>query len=214
MEAFAAQVGTSRQMLLRWLNGEFFSAKQILRTARSREGCSYTQKKVNQPLSGRSRRLSLRNNCVNSACGPLLSPDTLKSAMASPPSAKPRTLLDNQVSFKRLDTVSEIAKEAIKWGGLVAIAYFGYSSVVVLAGTTTSANIGIRLLGSLTVNRGLVALLTGSGWAYGLGQRSLRRKNIERVVPLKNELERIIDPKRTSSNLTPRGTTPPKKGKR
>lgn len=64
------------------------------------------------------------------------------------------------------------------------------------------------------VNRGIVALLAGSGWAFGLAQRSLRRKNIERLVPLKNDLEKVIDPKRTSSNHTSRGMTPPKKGKR
>lgn len=139
---------------------------------------------------------------------------TFVTAMASPPSPKPRTVLDNQLSFKRLDTVSELIKEAMKWGSLVTIAYFGYMSVEVLAGSTTSANIGIRVLGSLTFNRGVVALLTGSGWAYGLGQRSVRRKNIERTVPAKNELERLIDPNRTSSNLTSRGTTPPRKGKR
>src|SRR5438067_322025 len=131
--------------------------------------------------------------------------------MASPPSAKPRTVLDNQLSFKRLDTVSEIVKEAIKWGCLVVIAYFGYMCVEVLAGTSTSANIGIRVLGNVTFNKGVVALLTGSGWAYGLGQRSVRRKNIERIIPAKNELERLVDPKRTSSNLTSRGTTPQKK---
>src|SRR4051812_26788513 len=128
--------------------------------------------------------------------------------MASPPSAKPRTVLEDQLSFKRLDTVSEIIKEAMKWGSLVAIAYFGYMSVEVLAGTTTSANIGIRILGNVTFNKGVVAVLMGSGWAYGLGQRSVRRKNIERIVPAKNELERLVDPNRTSSNLTSRGTTP------
>lgn len=83
-----------------------------------------------------------------------------------------------------------------------------------LAGLTTSANIGVRLAGNVTVSRGIITLLTGSGWAYGVAQRSLRRKNIERLVPLKNELEKVIDKKRTSSNLTQRGTTPPRKGKR
>jgi hypothetical protein len=135
--------------------------------------------------------------------------------MASSPSPKPpRTLLDNQLSFKRLDTALGMCSELFKWAGLVAIAYMGYRSAAVLAGQSTSANIGVRLLGNLTVNRGIIALLTGSGWAYGLAQRSLRRKHIERNVPLKNELEKVIDKNRTSSNLTPRGTTPPKKGKR
>ena len=134
--------------------------------------------------------------------------------MASPlPTKPPRTVLDNQLSFKRLDTISEIVKEAIKWGCLVAIAYIGYMSIAALAGKSTSANLAVRILGSLTANRGIIALLTAGGWAYGLGQRRARRKHIERIVPLKNKLEQIIDPDRTSSNLTPKGTTPPKKGR-
>ena len=134
--------------------------------------------------------------------------------MASSPSPPPRTVLDNQLSFKRLDTALEFWRVLVQWGTVAFLGFMAYRSVSVLAGMTTSANIGVRLFGNLMVNRGIVALLAGSGWAFGLAQRSLRRKNIERLVPLKNDLEKVIDPKRTSSNLTSRGTTPPKKGKR
>ncbi|OLE76904.1 hypothetical protein AUG19_01880 [archaeon 13_1_20CM_2_54_9] len=135
--------------------------------------------------------------------------------MASSPSpTPPRTVLDNQLSFKRLDTALEFWRVLVQWGTVAFLGYMAYRSVSALAGVTTSANIGVRLFGNLMVNRGIVALLAGSGWAFGLAQRSLRRKNIERLVPLKNDLEKVIDPKRTSSNLTSRGTTPPKKGKR
>jgi hypothetical protein len=135
--------------------------------------------------------------------------------MASPPSAKPpRTLLDTQLSFKRWDTISEICKELIKWASLVFIAYLGYRSIEVLAGKSTFADIALRIIGNIKVSDGIIFFLTGSGWAYGLGQRSLRRKHIERTVSAKNELERILDKNRTSSNLTQKGTTPPQKGKR
>jgi hypothetical protein len=135
--------------------------------------------------------------------------------MASPPSAQPpRTMLDAQLSFKRWDTISEICKELIKWVSLVLIAYLGYRSIEVLAGKSTFADIGLRVIGNLKVSDGVLFFLTGSGWAYGLGQRSLRRKHIERTVPLKNELERVIDKNRSSSDLTQKGTTPPQKGKR
>jgi hypothetical protein len=134
--------------------------------------------------------------------------------MASPPSPRPpRTLLDNQLSFKRLDTALEMFSVLVKWSALVAIAYLGYLSIGQLAGRSTFADIGVRVLGNLKVSDGIITLLAGSGWAYGLGQRSLRRKSIERLVPHKNELEKVFDKKRTSSNLTPRGTTP-QKGKR
>jgi hypothetical protein len=113
-----------------------------------------------------------------------------------------------------MDTALEFWRVLVQWATIGFLGYMGYRSVVVLAGVSTSANIAVRLAGNLTVSRGIITLLTGSGWAFGLAQRSLRRKNIERVVPLKNDLEKVLDPKRTSSNLTSRGTTPPKKGKR
>lgn len=129
------------------------------------------------------------------------------------PEKPPRTLLDYQLSFKRLDTLSTIVCDLIKWSALVGIAYMMYVSVARLAGQVTFADIGINVIGNLKVSGGVISVLGGSGWAYGLAQRSLRRRHIERTAPLKNKLERIIDSKRTSSDLTSRGTTPPKKGK-
>jgi hypothetical protein len=137
------------------------------------------------------------------------------TAMASTPSLKPpRTEADYALSFKKWDTLSELVGQVIKWGGLCFIAYMGYKTVGVLAGKGTFADIAVRLIANAKVSKGIILLLTGSGWAYGLGQRSLRRKNIERLVPAKNAREKELDPKRTSSNLTGRGTTPPSKRRR
>jgi hypothetical protein len=134
--------------------------------------------------------------------------------MGSTPSPKPsETELRYLLSFRKWDTFAELVRSAIQWGALVGIFYIFYKDLDVLAGRSTFAQIGINLLGNLKVSRGIIALLTGSGWVYGLGQRSLRRKNIERLAPAKNEVEKRIDKNRTSSNLTSRGTTP-KKGKR
>ncbi|HEY6243707.1 MAG TPA: hypothetical protein VIX17_07170 [Pyrinomonadaceae bacterium] len=134
--------------------------------------------------------------------------------MADTPLQKPpRTVLDNQLSFKKLDTVAELGRELIKWSALVLLGYWGYRCVAVMAGTITFADIAVRILGNLTVSKGIIALLTGSGWVYGLAQRSLRRRFVERNAKTKNDLERVIDPKRTSSNLSSKGTTPAK-GKR
>jgi len=131
--------------------------------------------------------------------------------MDSPP--PPRTVLDNQLSFKKWDTLVLLVGQLIKWGALVLIAFRGFGALEVFAGKTTFADLGFRFLGNLTVSRGIISLFTTSGWVYGLGQRSLRRRNIERIVPDKNELERILDKNRTSSNLSKKGTTPPPKKK-
>jgi hypothetical protein len=133
--------------------------------------------------------------------------------MASSHSSKlPRTELEYHLAFKRWDAFTELGGKLIQWSGLVAIAYCAYLSSVALAGKTTLAEIGVKVLGNLTVSRAIISLLAGSGWAYGLGQRRLRRRNIERLGTAKNELERRLDKKRTSSNLTSKGTTP-KRGK-
>lgn len=131
-------------------------------------------------------------------------------AMAIPPSRKPtRTELDFQLSFKRLDTFSVVVRDLIKWGGLAFLGYCGYLVVATLAGKTTLADIGIRFLANVKVSDGIILLLIGGGWAYGLGQRQLRRRHIERIVKSKNELEMLLDSKRTSSELTEKGTTRP-----
>jgi hypothetical protein len=131
--------------------------------------------------------------------------------MAKPPS---RTTVDNAVieahlRAKRIDSFTVIVRDSIKWGGLAVLGYWMYKSVVVLAGQTTYADIGFRILGNIKVSDGILYLFGVSGWVFGIGQSQLRRKNIKRTVPAKNALERIIDPNRTSSNLTDSGTTQP-----
>jgi len=130
--------------------------------------------------------------------------------MATPPSKKPaRTELDYGLSFKRLDTFSVIIRDVIKWGGIAYLGRCTYLVIAVLAGKSTFADIGIRFLANVKVSDGIIALLIGGGWAYGFGQRQLRRRHIKHIENSKNELERLLDPKRTSSNLTDKGTTRP-----
>jgi len=130
------------------------------------------------------------------------------------PSTPPKSDQEYLLSLKKWDTIGDLGRYVIQWTGLVLIAYFFYRTFDSFAGRNTFAEIGIKILGKITVSRGIVSLLTASGWVYGLGQRSLRRRNIERLAPAKNKVERLLDSHRTSSDLTSRGTTPPRKGKR
>jgi hypothetical protein len=131
---------------------------------------------------------------------------------SSPPLKPPKTELDYQLSFRKWDTLAEWGNKLIQWSAVVVIAYFGFRTFDALAGRNTFAEFGIKVLGNITVNRAILSFVTASGWVFGLGQRNLRRRNIERLSREKNELERRLDPKRTSSNLTKKGTTP-KKGR-
>lgn len=118
-------------------------------------------------------------------------------------------VLNAHLRAKRIDSFTVIVRDVIKWGGIAILGYFGYKCIAIMAGRSTYADIGIRILGNLKVSDGIIYLFGASGWVYGMGQRQLRRKNIKRTVPAKNALERIIDPNRTSSNLTDKGTTQP-----
>ena len=130
--------------------------------------------------------------------------------MATSPSERPpRTELDYRLSFKKTDAVTVVLRDIIKWGALVLFGRYAYLSIASLSGHNTFADIGIRFLGNLKVSDGILYVLVGGGWTYGWGQRQLRRRHIKRVVKSKNELEKIIDRKRTSSNLTEKGTTRP-----
>jgi hypothetical protein len=87
--------------------------------------------------------------------------------------------------------------------------FFVYKSVVALAGKETLASLGMSVFGNVKVSDGILYVLTGSGLVYGLGQRSLRRRTIKRLTPRSIDLERKLDPGRTSSGLTSKGTTRP-----
>lgn len=133
--------------------------------------------------------------------------------MAEKPSKPERTILDAGVSFKRWDTANSIATTLIKWVVLAWIFWTFKDDIGFLAGKITFADIVIRVLGNVKVSRGILALFMGSGWIYGLGERALRRRHIKRVTTTKNDLERLIDANRTSSQLTSKGTTPSQRKK-
>jgi hypothetical protein len=102
-----------------------------------------------------------------------------------------------------------IVNNLIRWGGLVMISYFGFLSAGALAGHHTFADIGIRVLADVRVSEAVAWIFGGSGVAYGMRQRKLRRDTVERLANRNIELEKRLDPNRTSSQLTPRGDTRP-----
>ncbi len=95
----------------------------------------------------------------------------------------------------------------IKYGALVAIFYFGYLSVLALAGKYTFADIGISLLGDVNISVTLAWIFGVGGVFYGMRQRKVRKDTVERLQGRIQSLETQIDHKRTTSQLTPRGDT-------
>lgn len=105
------------------------------------------------------------------------------------------------------ESFTKIAVTLIRYGGVVAIVFFIYKCVDCLAGKETVANFAMDMIGSIKVNQWVaysLAALT-SGWA--VGERTLRRRRTANLSKRITELEKLIDPRRSSSMLPPSGTT-------
>jgi hypothetical protein len=113
------------------------------------------------------------------------------------------------VQLRWLDILATVVQLGIPWGAACFIAYMVFRSVDALAGKVTLAELGANLVGNVRINEAVAWILASLFGLYGLNERRLRRKHIERLAPQISELESRLDPNRTSSRLTPRGTTRP-----
>lgn len=113
------------------------------------------------------------------------------------------------VQIRVLEIVHTAVQLGIRWGALIWIVSLASSAISALAGKHTFADIGIRVLANVSISEGTAYVFGCVGISYGLLQRHLRRNEIQRLAPRIQELERQIDPKRSSSALMPRGTTRP-----
>lgn len=100
--------------------------------------------------------------------------------------------------------LSKIIIEIIRYGAIVACFYFLQQMVHDLAGKQTAAKINVDIMTEVFA----VAFGIG-GIAYGRRQRKLRRDKTEYLQNRIQSLEKLVDPKRSSSRLTPRGETRP-----
>jgi hypothetical protein len=75
-----------------------------------------------------------------------------------------------------------------------------------LAGKQTFANIGISMLFD---SRVLGIIFGGGGILYGVAQRKLRQGTVKKFQPRIQQLEKLIDSKRSTSRLTAIGETNP-----
>lgn len=112
--------------------------------------------------------------------------------------------------FSQTQAWALISVSALKWGATAWIAYCFYLSVLALAGKTTIAEIAARFVANIGISQSLAWLLSGGGVAYGIRERKLRQKTVKRLQTRIQDLEKRIDPKRSSSELTPLGETHPR----
>lgn len=113
------------------------------------------------------------------------------------------------LQWKKLDVVDNALHLIIPWSFLLAIAVVVYRGIDVLAGKTTMAQIGMSFIGDIKVSNALSYLFGAGGFGYGIKERRLRHKKTAGLTAYSAELERKIHSERTSSGLTPEGTTRP-----
>lgn len=128
--------------------------------------------------------------------------------------SKTKAQLEAEVaSLRRAKAVSGVIvllRTLIIACSVVACFYFTTSTIKELAGKETWADIGIHLLGSLTVSVRLAWILTVSGVFWAILERKLRQRVIRRMSGRVAEFERQLDPERSSSRLTQSGDTNPR----
>jgi hypothetical protein len=111
--------------------------------------------------------------------------------------------------LRTTDGLAGVTVTLIKWGAVVLVAHELREIVVALAGKITLADIGIKVFGNFAVSEALAWVLGIGSASYGLFQNKLRKDVVQRLQGRIQQLERQRDPRRSSSELTPRGDTRP-----
>ena len=93
--------------------------------------------------------------------------------------------------------------------GLGAV-YYLRDIFSVLAGETTKLAFELSLLADVKLVLTLAIALTGGAVAWGAIERWLRYRKVEALQGRIRELELRIDPRRTTSGLTPKGQANPR----
>jgi hypothetical protein len=129
--------------------------------------------------------------------------------MAILPSETANRVERSRLAFKKYDGLFSTIKLLIKYGTILGCVRYVYLAIAVLAGKATFADVGVKVLGNISISHGVCYALASGGILYGLGERQMRRRNIKRIGSLKNKYEEMLDLHRSSSGLTETGTTRP-----
>lgn len=103
----------------------------------------------------------------------------------------------------------DLAKDVVKYGTWLGLAYFGVQAIGTLAGKDTEAVFMLSYLTSSESDYGLPWLVAFAGVVFGYVQRRLRLRKTEYFQGRVRELEMRLDPGRSSSGLLANGETAP-----
>lgn len=121
--------------------------------------------------------------------------------------------LEYKLQFKKWDTGLRLGLAVIKYGAFCFIVWRLGIAIESLAGKSTLADFGVFLYADLKANTVFSHLVMGilgiGGAGYGLRERAQKRREIKRLGNRVVDLEKLLDPNRTSSGLTIDGRSRP-----
>ncbi len=103
----------------------------------------------------------------------------------------------------------DMAEQLIKAGTWITLGYFALEAIRTLAGKTTVVSMILSVLGQPEVTEILKDLVVFGSIVWALLERRERRRKTEYLSSRLGKLEATHDPARTSSNISPDGTTNP-----
>jgi len=114
-----------------------------------------------------------------------------------------------RLQVKIIDLLSTVVVYGSKYGALALIFYWMTDALKAFAGQQTIADLAFKFLADIKMPQWLAYVfgVGGIGWAYA--ERKLRQRTVAHMASSKEEAEKRLDPGRTSSNLTARGTSRP-----
>jgi hypothetical protein len=119
--------------------------------------------------------------------------------------------IEFQLQVRKYDNRSRIITYLggmiIKYVALAVICYFILLAVRELAGKETIAKFLFLFINDINLKEIVLSVLTIGAILYGLLQRALRRKMIQRFSARCDMLERKINPQKVSSEITKEGKT-------
>lgn len=123
---------------------------------------------------------------------------------------KPENADSDEVKIAKIEAWSTNFSKLITSGVYVALAYWGYLSIVALAGRTTIVSLLAQFFDVDSVKEITEHALLITFLSYGILERKSKAKLIKKFSERIIELEAVIDPTRTSSGLAENGQTHPK----
>lgn len=113
-----------------------------------------------------------------------------------------------QLDLQRIVSRGRIWQTAFRTAGAVVVSYFIYKAIEAMAGTTTVADLGLRLVGSLRVSIALAWVLAAGSTTWAVVERVTRQRYIRKFAPRIRLLEKKVDSRRSSSGLDPTDDPP------